>query len=258
MFNYIKNIKNIKKITVSIVFFSIIAPAHAGIIVYDDRSIFDTQGNIIFNNDFEQHTDLQPYEEWVYGSGSKALGYGPYTEQGVTYTNEENIIFGMDSYYTDQSNHITNNYTDPVNGLLNVASNFNMFAFDFGVSGIDGQEEHRPDMTTYPIGYDLALTLISNLATYSFTVPTAPDARFSPLKFWGFKLDEGEYFSEFTLSQKSLDDVVGESTVVFMDNVTLGNTERVNPDPRPVPEPTSLALFVLAFMGIYFSKKKNV
>ena len=195
-----------------------LSSAQAAVISYSDRTTFESQGSIAFNNDFEHWNT----------SGGFAFPADPYTEQGVTYNSTNNLIVGINSPYTNQGNHITNNYWTPVTGELDNVDQFDMFAFDVGVYG----------------DANLSLTLFSNLTSYLIDL-VAPSANNSALDFLGFIVDgEGEFFTGFSLAS------AGSGHLPMMDNVTLGNVT-----PAAVPEPGTLALFALGLAGLGFTRR---
>ena len=191
--------------------------AQAALIEFRDRAEFESQGTIAFYNDFESYNT---------SSGFFYPG-NPWTAEGVTYTSTDNLIVGVNSQYTNQSNHIANNYWTPITGTLDGAGQFNMFAFDVAVYG----------------NSNLSLSLTTNLFTYT-TSFAAPDANVQSLDFWGFTLTEGEYFTGFRLVS------AGSNNLGMMDNVTLGSTLETS----AVPEPTTLALFGIGLVGLGLRK----
>lgn len=217
----------LKKLLLGLAVLSSISTAQAGIVTFADRTSFDAAGVIAFNNDFEH---------WDASSGFAGLA-DPYAELGVSYTSTNNIIVGVNSGYTLDSNHLANDLMEPLAGTLDGSGQFDMFALDVGTYGIT----------------DAALTLYTNLGSYLFEF-VAPDPGLEALDFYGFKLDAGEYFTAFDIA------TVHESYVLMIDNVTLANTAIAAPviPPVAVSEPMGIALLGLGLLGLVAVRKRTL
>jgi hypothetical protein len=204
------------------------ATSHATLATYNDRSVFNLQGSIVYNYGFEDFTG-SPY----FFPGT------PYTSHGVTYTSPgKNLIFGPNTTFGITSNILlTNNWT-PLTATISPA--FNMFGFDIGL--FSNIENDGP--------VDFLLT--TNLGTYDINGLDIEET-FEGLDFLGFVAGYNEYFTNIRIDSTN---VSGSGPV--LDNVTLGNRsdQGFPPSSGPVPEPSTFLLLSAGLIGVGFLRKR--
>jgi len=178
--------------------------ARAGLILYPDRSTFNSAGTIAFNSNFND-----------FGSDFTSPG-NPFTRGDVTYNSSDNLITGTATGYAPIVNLMTNNDWSPVTGTINPTPNYNLFGFDVGV--LARQDRITVDITT-------------NLGTYDFPLLTLPDGSQS-LSFLGYgTTGPGEYFTGFTLTTEN-----GSGSLPGLTNVAVG----IQQNSPSAPEPSAI------------------
>jgi hypothetical protein len=185
--------------------------ASAGVVGYGDRTVFNAQGEIVHNTNFDDF------------SGRFSFPGDPFTRGDVTFNSGENLIVGECSYSIGCTrNVLAYNYWSPLTGSISSATHqYDLFGFDVAV-------------TWGPI----SITVSTNQTAYTFSNLNVPNG--SPnFAFKGFQATDGEYFTGFRI------DSIGSGYLAGITDVAVGvsgNTE--------VPEPGTLALAGIALAGI--------
>jgi hypothetical protein len=182
--------------------------ARADLVVYTDRTTFNSAGTIAFNSNFND-----------FGTGFSFPG-DPFTRGDVTYTSEQNLITGTATGYNPVTNLMTDNYWSPVTGTINATPQYSLFGFDIGV--LDRLDRITVDITT-------------NLATYDFPLLSLANGTQS-LQFLGYgTTGAGEYITGFSLTTE-----FGPGSLPGITNVAVG-VESLS-----TPEPSTLAMIASA------------
>lgn len=203
-------------VTAGILFF--VGTVHASLVLYTDRTLFEAQGTIVEEYDFDDFTGASFY-----------YPTNPWTTHGVTYTNIQNIIVGPSAGFGNQTNIICNNWYSPF--MATLAGLYDMFGFDLGVLDVNSA---------------LDVSLSTNVGTYIFPGITVPNANQSPgMIFMGFLTGSGEYFTSLRIDGADM------FTAPALDNVTLGNSG------VPVPEPSTVLLIGAGFVGLALRKRRT-
>jgi hypothetical protein len=141
----------------------------AGMTTYSDRSVFNSQGTIEYNTNFD-----------FFAGSFSPLG-NPYTIGGVTYMSGNNLLVGPTSGYTPRTLLAYNLWT-PLPAAL--SSNYTMLGFELASIG-------RLDPMT--------IVVTTNASSYTYSNQIVTDA-FAGLTFFGFIATGGEYITNFSLN----------------------------------------------------------
>jgi hypothetical protein len=185
--------------------------ARADLVTFRDRGAFTDRGVIAHTNGFED-----------FGSGFSYPPF-PWTAQGVTYANSDNLVIGTGTSHEPVSNVLGSNRWSPLVGLIQTDPvRYDVFAFDLGYLSNFRDPE--------PSGM-LNLRLATNRGNYDYYFLVVPHVS-KGLDFYGFVAPPGEYFTAFSLSTPG---TLGGPAI---DNVTLGNVTHA-------PEPGTIGLLGL-------------
>jgi hypothetical protein len=192
--------------------------ASAGVVVYSSQSAFEAQGTFSQSSNFD---DL--------ATGTTIAV--PYPRGGVTYTNVDYVIDGPGAYgglLDSVRQTLFNARLDKITGDIDTSpTSYSLFGFKTGYVTLDAVPVENVMLTT-------------NLGSYLMSGLTVPKAGTS-LGFVGFATTmPGEYFTGFALATSPSSPTAPNAPV--MTDVELGTV-------TPVPEPTTLALLALGFVG---------
>ena len=184
--------------------------ASASVLTYENRSVFNTQGIIDFNSNFQD-----------FGTSFGFPG-NPFTRGDVTYKSFDNLTWGSATPYTITEPLIGNNFFIPVLGDIATKPQYDMFGFDIGT--------YNPSLIT--------ITLFTNVGSYIYPGLTIANSLAGLLDFKGYIASSGEYFTGFNINA-----VYGMSTLPGITNVTLGHT-------NAVPLPATMLLLGSGLVGL--------
>lgn len=153
---------------------SVAFQAQAGVVMYTDRTGFNSLGAIAYNSNFDD-----------FGSGFSYPGT-PWTRGDVTYTSTRNLIVGTGTGYAPIRNVIVNDYWTPLTGTL--AGGYDMFGFDIGWLGFASVMD---------------VLVVTNLGSYAFNDLVVPPVS-SSMTFLGYVSGSGEYITSFSISSPGL------------------------------------------------------
>lgn len=160
---------------------------------------------------------VSDFEE--FGTSEFSEPSDPYLQGGISYSSADNLVLGGSNsiYDTNGTNMLTNNFWNPIEGTF--YQNFSLFGFDAGWSNSDDNGSR--------------ITIGTNIDTYVFDVDF--DVA-SSSAFYGFIASDDEFFISFEITSNVY------NALVSIDNVTVGTSA--------IPEPSTLAIFALAIMGL--------
>lgn len=234
----------------------------AAIVQFENRAAFESEGSLLFKEDFEGFTDFD-------NLGYRTIGFVDYELSGVTYLSStfSNIINAFDGVnsinrHDPISTIYTNGVFGPIYGKLdNSGDPVNQFGFDLAF--VNNPAPERASNS------DFEITLTSNFNAYSFNV-LAEDLQhvaFSSV-FFGFGFtDVSEFFTSFSITPAEF----GVSPTV--DNVTLRTGAVAEPtvdvrstgpniqgnaggnNTNSVPEPALAGLIIIALCSIARKRK---
>ncbi len=192
--------------------------AQAGVLTFTSEPLFQSQG-VIWHN-----TNWDSFVGGFYYPGD------PYTIGGVTYTSTNNLIATPGTGYGNARSVILNNYWSPLPGAISTSPDaFDMFGFNIGLLGSTSLVD---------------IQLNSNLGSYSFLGLSFPNVN-TGLAFQGFITDNpAEYFTGFTLTSQG-----GGGYAPAITDVQLGQTGAV------IPEPSTLAFVACGVLGLAFYRR---
>lgn len=201
-------------LTVSAVF---VEQANAAFVFYSDPVSFAAQGPITLTSNFDD-----------FNSGMATPEGTSFTRGSVTYTSNQNIVFGTASVFPSVRNIMASNTWTPVTGTI--GDTFQMFGLDAGV--------YSSDDTNSLVNAQLT----TNLGTYSVNGLNLSLSK-EGLTFLGFvTTTAGEFFTGFQLITQK-----GNGWGVGLTNVQLGGPVF---SPDPVPEPAGMMLAVLGMLSV--------
>ncbi|MET3133224.1 hypothetical protein AAKU55_003514 [Oxalobacteraceae bacterium GrIS 1.11] len=160
------------------------ALAQAGISTFDNRAVFDAQGRIAYNSNFDD-----------FGRAYHFPG-ADFTRGDVSYVSDENLIVGAGTPFSvgAQRPVMSNEYWTPL--AARVAAGYSLLGFDAAV-------------TSGPV----EITLETNLGNYHFGAVTLPDGA-TAFGFKGFRTTgAGEYFTGFQLAAQGSGHLLGVTDV---------------------------------------------
>ncbi len=178
--------------------------AIAGVTTYSDRSLFEAQGGIAFNSNFQDYG----------GVAQDPAGYSfpgdPFSRGGVTYTSGQNMIIGPGTFgYTTTVPLMANLLWTPLTGDIATAPHqYTMFGFEIA-------EYNLPNYGSSPI----TITVYTNNDDYTYSGLTVPNSSDGTLAFKGYIASSGEYFTAFQITADKGD--YGYAPGIT--NVTLGS-----------------------------------
>ncbi|NHQ87624.1 PEP-CTERM sorting domain-containing protein [Iodobacter sp. HSC-16F04] len=210
----------LKYITLGLLLSVLSFAASAGIISFNSRDLFNRQGDIHFNSNFDDFAEGFNYPGTPFSLGD------------ITYLSEENLTIGRGTQYSigNSQTVLSNEYFSPIKGEIASLTHYTLFGFDAALT------------------HGLAsIVLETNLSRYTFADLSLPDGN-DGLGFNGFKTNQaGEYFTGFSFAALEYHALAGIS------NVALGTVS-------PVPEPENMALLLIgitAFIARRASKKAS-
>lgn len=186
----------------------------AGVLTFTNEPLFQSQGVIIHNTNWDGYTEA-----------FTSLP-NPYTIGGVTYTSGENLVVGPAGGYGNARPMLAYNFWSPLPGLIaSSPETYDMFGFNIGLAG-------QTSLVDILIG--------TNLGSYSFTGLALPNVT-TGLAFQGFITDNtAEYFTSFVLASQ-----MGNGSAPVITDIQLGQAGA-----SAIPEPATAALLACGFMGM--------
>jgi hypothetical protein len=257
--NHLKGRMNKKLITAlatGLWMLALTTAANASITTFTDRSLFNAQGVIAFNSNFQDYggsdaTEITP---------GFSITNTPFTRGDVTYGNPFGIIgpdllaSGTFTYGALQLN-VTSEMVDmakflpvpalvsinlqsyyPLAGSIATAPKYNMLGFDIGAVRLNPAQDTP-----------IKITAFTDKGTYTSDWLNITNIQNGPPDFIGGIVSNGEYFTGFSISRYN-DDL--SSSVPGITNVTLGNA-------TPSPEPASMLLLGTGIAGLMGSKLRR-
>lgn len=176
------------------------ATGSAQLTSYSSRASFEAVGSVAEKYGFE---DLGQFAT-------------PGTAHGITYPPPgpsnygDSVVTPSGGFYAPISNVLTTGWYGSLSGIIDAAPQYNMFGVDMAYIG-----DYDSDMN---------FRLFTNRAEYLFYPASLPNVD-QAQTFFGWTLDDGEYFTGFAFGSQH-----GNRNSPTMDNVTLGHTGNL-----PVP-----------------------
>ena len=194
--------------------------ASASVITITDRSVFNAQGVIAYNSNF------QDYGTMPQDSPGKGFPGTPFFRGDVIYNSAKNQIVepapGFQNLMTDYDG-------TPLLAYIKPHTTYNMLGFDISQYG------NTP----------VTITVFTNKNSYIYPGLTLPRMEDGLLGFTGYIASSGEFFTGFRLdADKGLYDHAAGIT-----NVAVGNS--------PAPEPATLVLMCIGGLLVAFRLKRS-
>lgn len=203
------------RITVLVVCLAFAAiTAQAGILTFANEALFQSQGAIIHNTNWDSYT------------GAFTFMGSPYTIGGVTYTSGDNLVVGPAGGYGNARPMLAYDGWSPLPGVIaSSPETYDMFGFNIGLAG-------ATSLVDIQIG--------TNLGSYLFTGLPFPNVT-AGLAFQGFITDNSaEYFTSFILASQG-----GVGSAPMITDVQLGQAGA-----SAIPEPATAALLACGLLGM--------
>jgi PEP-CTERM motif len=204
-----------RKQVVAMLLFGVAVCARAGIVTYTSEPLFQSQGAILQNTNWDSFTGA------VFNPGN------PYTIGGVTYTSGRQTIVGPAFGYGNAQPVLVSEFWSPLPGTISTSPDtFDMFGFNIGLLGSTSLVD---------------IQLGTNLGSYSFLGLSFPNVA-AGLAFQGFITDNpAEYFTSFILTSQG-----GSGSAPAITDVQLGQAGET----QTIPEPSTLSLLACGVLGL--------
>lgn len=197
--------------------------AHAGLVAYTNEALFQSQGTLAFNSNFDDMPGVSFYPFSFPGD--------PFTRGDVTFHSTNNLVWASGSGYTTTRPLIGNNYWTPIDGTVNALPQYNMFGFEIGT------------YNSSPITFNIS----TNLGTYTYGSQTIANSAAGQLDFRGWVAGSGEYITGFQVVAD-----YGPGNLPGLTEVQVGHTGQSVPDSG-----STLALFGAALTAMAFIRRKR-
>ena len=196
--------------------------ANASVTTFTDRSLFNNQGLIAYNSNFEDYGTMPQNTP-----GQGFLGT-PFTRGDVTYYSNLTWM-QVAEFKPGYPNYIIDYDGTPLLGNIKQGPKYNMFGFDITQYG----------------DTPVSIALYTNTGQYSYSGLTIVKAEDGLSDFKGYIASPGEYFTNFRIeADKGL---YGHAAGIT--NVAVGNS--------PSPEPATLVLMCIGGLFVAFRLKKS-
>jgi len=215
---------NIKKISYVLIALVGTLAARAGLITINNEALFQSQGAITHNSNFND-----------FGTAFNVPG-DPFTRGDVTYLSGFNFTWGSATIFTSTQTLIGYGNYAPITNTIANSPQYNMLGFEIGSSYISSY-----------LGATTTITVTTNLGTYTFANLNIADSNQGQLDFKGFIADPGEYFTGFQVINDG-----GVHSLPGLTNVQVGHSTS-----NSVPDDASvIALVGMTFLGLVWARRR--